>query len=45
MTFHEAVRAGYLKLARQEKKIKVIKTQLDTTETQKLIRREVFNVI
>ena len=46
LVYHKKVRAGYLKLAGQEKKrIKVIKTQADTGKTQQLIRREVFNVI
>lgn len=46
LAYHKAVRDGYLKLARQEKKrIKVIKTQPDIDKTQQLIRQEVLNVI
>jgi len=46
LAYHRAVRAGYLKLAKQEKKrIKVIKTQADTGKTQQMIRREALNVI
>ena len=38
--YHKAVRAGYLKLAKQEKnRIKVIKTQPSIKETQRLIRQ------
>ena len=46
LAYHKAVRAGYLKLAGQEKKrIKVIKTQADINKTQGLIRKEVLRVI
>lgn len=44
--YHKAVRTGYLKLARQEKKrIRVIKTQADINETQQLIREVVSRVL
>lgn len=46
LAYHKAVRNGYLRLARQEKRrIKVIKTQPDIKKTQRLIRQEVLNVI
>jgi len=46
LTYHEAVRRGYLKLARQEKRrIKVIRTQADIRKTQDLVREEVLRII
>jgi dTMP kinase len=46
LAFHNAVRNGYLRLARRERKrIKVIKTQEDINKTQGLIRREVLRII
>lgn len=46
LAYHKAVREGYLKLANQEKKrIKLIKTQEDINETQRLIRQEVARII
>ena len=44
LAYHKAVRAGYLKLARLEKKrIIVIKTQPNINDTQRLIRKAVIN--
>ena len=46
LAYHNAVKSGYLKLARREKKrIKVIKTQPDVYKTQELVRQEVFRII
>ena len=46
LAYHKAVRSGYLKLARLDKKrIKVVKTQSDITKTQQLIRQEVLRVL
>ncbi len=43
LAYHKAVRSGYLKLARQEKKrIKVIKTQRRIEDTQCLVKKEVM---
>ena len=46
LAYHMAVRRGYLKLAKQEKKrVKVIKTQLNITDTQQLIRKQVSRIL
>ena len=46
LAYHKAVRTGYLKLARQEKRrIKVIKTQPGIAGTQALIRSKVSHII
>ena len=43
LAYHKVVRAGYLKLARQEKKrVKVIKTQREIEDTQRLVREKVM---
>lgn len=46
LAYHKAVRGGYLRLARQERRrIKVIKTQPDIHKTQQLIRKEVLRIL
>lgn len=45
LVYHKAVREGYLKLAKREKRINVIKTQVNINDTQQLIREKVLRVI
>jgi dTMP kinase len=46
LAYHKAVRNGYLRLAKVDKKrIKVIKTQRDINKTQQLIRQEVLRIL
>ncbi len=46
LAYHEAVRRGYLTLARQDKKrIKVIKTQSTIEKTHQLVKKAITNVI